>query len=76
MALAVIAFVAVDNLTGVSARRLRPRLLITVADLILQALIIVLGLALVFHPRQPDREHQPGDRPDAGRIWPSRCRSR
>jgi basic amino acid/polyamine antiporter, APA family len=50
VAFAVIAFVAVDNLTGVSARRLRPRLMITVADLILQALIIVLGLALVFDP--------------------------
>jgi basic amino acid/polyamine antiporter, APA family len=49
VAFAVIALVAVDNLTGVSARRLRPRLLITVADLILQALIIVLGLALVFN---------------------------
>ncbi|MGH2886581.1 MAG: APC family permease, partial [Solirubrobacteraceae bacterium] len=50
VAFAVIALVAVDNLTGVSARRLRPRLLITIADLILQALIIVLGLALVFDP--------------------------
>jgi APA family basic amino acid/polyamine antiporter len=50
VALAVIALVSVDNLTGVSARRLRPRLLITVADVILQALIIVLGLALVFNP--------------------------
>ncbi len=50
VALAVIALVAADNLTGVSARRLRPRLLITVADVILQALIIVLGLALVFNP--------------------------
>jgi basic amino acid/polyamine antiporter, APA family len=50
VALAVIALVAADNLTGVSARRLRPRLLITVADLILQALVIVLGLALVFNP--------------------------
>jgi basic amino acid/polyamine antiporter, APA family len=51
VAFAVIAFVAIDNLTGVSARRLRPRLLITAADLILQALIIVLGLALVFDPQ-------------------------
>jgi basic amino acid/polyamine antiporter, APA family len=48
--LAAIALVAADNLTGVSARRLRPRLMITAADLILQALIIVLGLALVFDP--------------------------
>ncbi len=48
VALAVIALVAVDNLTGVSARRIRTRLLITIADLILQALIIVLGFVLVF----------------------------
>jgi len=46
----VIAVVAIDNLTGVSARRLRPRLMITFVDLILQALIIVLGLVLVFNP--------------------------
>jgi basic amino acid/polyamine antiporter, APA family len=50
VALAVIALVAVDNLTGVSARRLRTRVLITVGDLILQALIIVLGFVLVFDP--------------------------
>ena len=48
VALAVIALVAVDNFTGVSARRIRTRLLITIADLILQALIIVLGFVLVF----------------------------
>ncbi|MBV9417357.1 MAG: amino acid permease [Solirubrobacterales bacterium] len=50
VALAVIALVAADNLTGVSARRLRPRLMITAADLILQAVIIVVGLILVFNP--------------------------
>ncbi|MFZ0971226.1 MAG: universal stress protein [Solirubrobacteraceae bacterium] len=49
VALAVIALVAIDNLTGVSARRIRTRLLITIGDLILQALIIVLGFALVFN---------------------------
>jgi basic amino acid/polyamine antiporter, APA family len=48
VALAVIALVAVDNLTGVSARRIRTRLLITIGDLIVQALIIVLGFVLVF----------------------------
>ena len=48
VALAVIALVAVDNLTGVSARRIRTRLWITVGDLIVQALIIVLGFVLVF----------------------------
>jgi APA family basic amino acid/polyamine antiporter len=50
VALGVIAFVALDNLTGVSARRLRRRILITAADLITQAALVVLGLALVFHP--------------------------
>jgi basic amino acid/polyamine antiporter, APA family len=50
VALAVIALVAADNLTGVSARRIRTRLMVTVADLILQALIIVLGFVLVFDP--------------------------
>ena len=50
VAFAVIALVAVDNLTGVSARRLRTRVFITIGDLILQALIIVLGFVLVFDP--------------------------
>ncbi len=50
VALAVIVLIAVDNLTGVSARRIRTRVLITIGDLILQALIIVLGFALVFDP--------------------------
>ncbi|MGA2926251.1 MAG: amino acid permease [Solirubrobacteraceae bacterium] len=50
IALAVIAFVALDNITGVNARRLRSRVVITGADLGLQALVIVLGLALAFHP--------------------------
>jgi basic amino acid/polyamine antiporter, APA family len=50
IALGVIAFVAVDNLTGVKVRPLRRRVAITAADLVLQALIIVLGLVLVFHP--------------------------
>jgi len=47
---AVIAFVSVDNLRGVNARRLRRRILSTAGDLVLQALVIVLGLVLVFHP--------------------------
>jgi basic amino acid/polyamine antiporter, APA family len=50
VALGVIAFVAIDNITGVSARRLRRRILITGADLLIQAAVIVLGLALAFHP--------------------------
>jgi basic amino acid/polyamine antiporter, APA family len=52
IALAVIAFVVADNLTGVSARRLRRRVLITGGDLALQAVIIALGLLLAFHPHR------------------------
>jgi APA family basic amino acid/polyamine antiporter len=50
IALGVIAFVAVDNFTGVNARRVRRRVLITFGDAALQAAVIVLGLVLVFHP--------------------------
>lgn len=52
IALGVIAFVAVDNLTGVKVRPLRRRIAVTGADLVLQALIIVLGLVLVLHPHR------------------------
>ncbi len=48
-ALVVIAVVSVDNFTGVSARQLRQRIMIAGVDLTLQAIVIVLGLALVFH---------------------------
>ena len=50
VALGVIVFVAIDNLTGVSARRLRRRILVTAVDLVIQACVIVLGLLLAFHP--------------------------
>jgi len=46
----VIVYVLIDNLTGVSATRVRRTILITAGDLVLQAAIIVLGLALAFHP--------------------------
>ncbi len=52
MAFAVIALVAYDNLTGIHSRRLRRRIRITAADLVLQALVIVLGLVLAFHPHR------------------------
>ncbi len=52
IALGVIAFVALDNLTGVKVRPLRRRIAITFADIVLQALVIVLGLVLVFHPHR------------------------
>jgi APA family basic amino acid/polyamine antiporter len=50
VALGVILFVLADNVTGISARRLRRRVLVTGADLVLQAVVIVLGLVLAFHP--------------------------
>ena len=50
VAIGVVVFVAADNVTGVSAARLRRRLLVTIADLMVQASVIVLGLVLVFHP--------------------------
>jgi APA family basic amino acid/polyamine antiporter len=50
IAFAVIAFVAADNVTGVSARRLRTRIVTMGADLMVQAAVIILGLALAFHP--------------------------
>jgi APA family basic amino acid/polyamine antiporter len=52
VAFAVIGFVAIDILRGVSARRLRRRIMITGADLVLQSAVIVLGLVLVFHPHR------------------------
>jgi APA family basic amino acid/polyamine antiporter len=50
IAFGVIAFVAIDNLTGVGVRRLRRRIVVTGFDLALQAAVIVLGLVLVLHP--------------------------
>jgi APA family basic amino acid/polyamine antiporter len=50
VALAVILYVLIDNVTGISVRRLRRRILVTGADLVLQAVVIVLGIALAFHP--------------------------
>ncbi len=50
VALAVIAFVATTNVLGVSARGLPRRVMIVAADLGLQAVIVVLGLVLAFHP--------------------------
>jgi basic amino acid/polyamine antiporter, APA family len=49
IALAVIGFVAADNLTGVRSRRVRRRVLIVAADLALQGAIIALGFVLAFH---------------------------
>lgn len=50
VALGVVAFVASTNILGITARALPRRVIITVADLGLQAVIVVLGLLLAFHP--------------------------
>jgi len=50
VACAVIAWVAVRNIRGFSAGRAQGVLIIVVADLLLQALLIVLGLAMFFDP--------------------------
>jgi APA family basic amino acid/polyamine antiporter len=50
VAVAVIAFVAATNILGVSVRVLFRRVVVTAADLALQAVIVVLGLVLAFHP--------------------------
>jgi APA family basic amino acid/polyamine antiporter len=68
IALAVIAFVAVDNYTGVSARRVRRRVLITFADVALQAAVIVLGLVLVFHPARLADSINLGSAPSGGDL--------
>jgi APA family basic amino acid/polyamine antiporter len=50
VALGVIVFVLGDNVIGISARRIRRRIAVTIADLGLQAVIIILGVALALHP--------------------------
>jgi basic amino acid/polyamine antiporter, APA family len=50
VALAVVGFVAADNLVGVTPRRLRRRIVVTGVDLAVQAIVILVGLAAVFDP--------------------------
>ncbi len=50
VALGVIVAVLADNVTGINARRIRRRIFVTVADLALQAAIVILGVALALHP--------------------------
>jgi APA family basic amino acid/polyamine antiporter len=47
--LLVIGLVSADNLRGISAGRLRRRVRAASADVVVQILVIVLGLALAFH---------------------------
>ncbi len=50
VAIAVIAAVALINVRGVSVRQLRRGLIVAIADIAVQLLVIVLGLALLLHP--------------------------
>ena len=68
VALALIVFVLLDNVTGVSARRLKRQIAITAGDLALQALVIVLGLALVFHPDHLTQSIHLGSSPTASSL--------
>ena len=50
VAIAIIAAVALMNVRGVSVRQLRRGLIVALADIAVQLLVIVLGLALLLHP--------------------------
>jgi APA family basic amino acid/polyamine antiporter len=50
VAVGVIAAVALMNVRGVTVRQLRRGLLVALADIVVQLLVIVLGLALLLHP--------------------------
>jgi basic amino acid/polyamine antiporter, APA family len=65
IALAVILFVLADNVTGVSAGRLRRRILVTALDVGLQAVVIIVGLVLVFHPSHLTQSIHLGTAPTA-----------
>jgi APA family basic amino acid/polyamine antiporter len=67
-AFAVIVYVVIDNITGVGARRVRQRTLITGADLVVQAAVIVLGLALAFHPHHLTQSINLGTAPKASDL--------
>jgi APA family basic amino acid/polyamine antiporter len=68
IAFAVIALIAADNITGVSVRRLRHQVLITISDLAVQAAVIILGLALAFHPSRLTQSVHLGAMPTAGDL--------
>ncbi|HXE44252.1 MAG TPA: amino acid permease [Conexibacter sp.] len=50
VAIGIIALVAVVNVMGVSVRQLRRGALVAIADIAVQLLLIVLGVALLLHP--------------------------
>jgi APA family basic amino acid/polyamine antiporter len=50
VAIGIVAAVAVANVIGVSVRQLRRQLVLAIADLAVQLLVIVLGIALILPP--------------------------
>jgi APA family basic amino acid/polyamine antiporter len=68
LALAVIAFVLIENVIGVSAQRLRRRVLITAGDLALQVIVVVLGVALAFDPHRLTESIHLGTAPTASNL--------
>lgn len=68
VALAVVGFVALDNLVGVTPRRLRRRILVTGADLVVQAIVIVVGLAVVFDPHRLSQTVHLGSAPSVSGL--------
>jgi basic amino acid/polyamine antiporter, APA family len=52
LSLALIAFVVLGNIRGLGTRRARRVSVLVLADLAVQAFIVVLGLVLFFHPRR------------------------
>lgn len=50
VAIALIAAIAVWNVVGLTVRQLQRQIVIAAADLVVQLIVIVLGLALVFDP--------------------------
>ncbi len=67
-AMVVIGLIAADSLRGTSGRRLRRRALATVVDLSLQVAVIVLGVALVFHPSHLTQTIHLGTAPSAADL--------
>jgi APA family basic amino acid/polyamine antiporter len=67
-AIAVIGWVSFDNLRGVSARRLRRRVLATGLDLVVQALVVIIGVVLVFHPSHLTQAVHLGSAPSASDL--------
>lgn len=67
-AVAIVLFCAFANLRGLSPRRLQRRIALAVADLGVQAIIIVIGLALLLHPERLIDSIHLGSQPHWGDV--------